>query len=445
MTAAATPPHPGRVSHLRGRWPREGLSARGWRSGGAGRDDAAAPHDDRPVGHREGGGACCSTSSTAQPCRRRRPDHRQQGLDDERGEAQAHLVDQQHAGPGRPGRGRAPASAARHPTAGRPGGRGRDGSGGNQPVASSRRPRPPSRAGQPQRLAAVSDGNSARPSGTWASPPARACGPAGTATAADLDRPGEPVGQPGHRQQGGGLAGAVGPEQRHHLARSPRSGRRRGPRRRPRTRPRAPAPRGQGIMGARPRPGRRRRRPGRRGSPPGGPTAMMRPRSSTWTRPHERMTRPMSWSTSRTDTPWAGQAADDLAERRGLVGVEAGGRLVEQHEPRPRGEGAPEVDQPLPAVGQRAGAGLGLRGEAEPFDDLVDTGAAADRAGATASTHQGPPMRPPGGDGAGSRGPSGRGTARRPGTCGRARRRPAGAEARRRCRDRRGHARPGSG
>ena len=92
------------------------------------------------------------------------------------------------------------------------------------------------------------------------------------------------------------------------------------------------------------------------------------------------------------------QAADHLAERRGLVGVEAGRRLVEQHEPRPRGEGAPEVDQALPAVGQLARAGLGLRGEAEPLDDLVDSGDGGRAAGRHRVDHEGPPMAPPGCD-----------------------------------------------
>ena len=61
----------------------------------------------------------------------------------------------------------------------------------------------------------------------------------------------------------------------------------------------------------------------------------------------------------------------------GLVGIEAGGGLVEQQQPRLRGERARDLEQALLAVGQRVGAHVGLRGEAHEGEQLARLGADA--------------------------------------------------------------------
>ena len=185
-----------------------------------------------------------------------------------------------------------------------------------------------------------------------------------------------------------------GPEQRVHAARVATRGRCRTGRRSPRSRRRRHGARGA----ARPRPApprrcrdraprrprRRRPRPGSRrsasasastGAPSptsapapapryaartagsactsaGVPTAMMRPKSSTWMREQVPITNPMSCSTRSTARPSSARERSSAPSSVRLTLVEARRRLVEQQQARLRRERARDLDEPRGPGGQ---------------------------------------------------------------------------------------------
>ena len=67
--------------------------------------------------------------------------------------------------------------------------------------------------------------------------------------------------------------------------------------------------------------------------------------------------------------PGRGEIPQDCAERRGLVGVESGRGLVEQHELRSARQRPGDARQATPSVGQFAGSGVRRIGEAEGVED----------------------------------------------------------------------------
>ena len=68
------------------------------------------------------------------------------------------------------------------------------------------------------------------------------------------------------------------------------------------------------------------------------------------------------------------QLADDVPQLTTAARVEAGGRLVEEDDPRPADQGHGEVETALHAPGVRRGAAVGGLGEAEPLQQLVHPG-----------------------------------------------------------------------
>ena len=82
------------------------------------------------------------------------------------------------------------------------------------------------------------------------------------------------------------------------------------------------------------------------------------------------MTSRMSCSTRMMVTPRSRMRVMTLVELLGLARVHAGRRLVEQQEPRPRGERARQFELALFAIGQIGGLGIALVGEAEEFEQL---------------------------------------------------------------------------
>ena len=93
----------------------------------------------------------------------------------------------------------------------------------------------------------------------------------------------------------------------------------------------------------------------------GVPTAMIWPKSSTWTVWQTFMTSCTSCSTSTTAMPSAASSCSSVGELVGLGLVLTRRRLVEQQHLRLRGERAAELDQPALAGGQRVDALVGDR------------------------------------------------------------------------------------
>ena len=167
---------------------------------------------------------CCSTISSAVPSRPQAGQLDVDLVDDDRRQAERQLVGDQQLRAPRRAPGPATACAARRPTACR-----RAGAGGGRARGTGRRPGPRA-AGTPLRpferrndsrrfSSTVSVANTDRPSGAWATPArAKRCGGA-PVRSSPVDphrargRGDEPGGHPGD----GGLAGAVGAEERHRL------------------------------------------------------------------------------------------------------------------------------------------------------------------------------------------------------------------------------------
>ena len=82
---------------------------------------------------------------------------------------------------------------------------------------------------------------------------------------------------------------------------------------------------------------------------------MSRPKSSTAVVSQQAETRLMSWSTRITTAPISDRdAPDDVAEVLGLVVGQAGGGLVEQHEPGLADDGPGHLDEAALAGAERA-------------------------------------------------------------------------------------------
>ena len=96
------------------------------------------------------------------------------------------------------------------------------------------------------------------------------------------------------------------------------------------------------------------------------PSAMIRPKSSTWTWSHTSITSGTSCSTSTTAHALVGELDEQLAEALGLVVVLARCRLVEQQHLRLAGERPAELDQPALPGGERRRPGRRRRRRARP-------------------------------------------------------------------------------
>ena len=101
------------------------------------------------------------------------------------------------------------------------------------------------------------------------------------------------------------------------------------------------------------------------------PSAIFSPWSSTVTRSLMPITTFMSCSMSRTVRPSSvAQLADEVGQLAGLLGVHAGGRLVEQQQLRLGGQGAGDLEAALVAVRQVAGERLRAPVEADELEQL---------------------------------------------------------------------------
>ncbi len=89
------------------------------------------------------------------------------------------------------------------------------------------------------------------------------------------------------------------------------------------------------------------------------------------------------------------QAGDDIPRRMPRRGVEAGGRLVEEHDLRVADEGEGDVEPAALAARELGGQGAGLRGEADKGDGVVDIARPRVVAGVQpqAFTHRQPRLR----------------------------------------------------
>ena len=121
-----------------------------------------------------------------------------------------------------------------------------------------------------------------------------------------------------------------------------------------------------------------RRRRGTRRAPPrspaprsGVPSAMIRPKSSTWMCSQAPITKLMSCSTSSTPSPSAASSRSKRAERGGLGLVETRRRLVEQQHPRLARERAGHLDEPRGAGRERVDALARDALEPDPLEQLV--------------------------------------------------------------------------
>ena len=113
-----------------------------------------------------------------------------------------------------------------------------------------------------------------------------------------------------------------------------------------------------------------------------GPDAMSRPKSSTAVVAQHADTRLMSWSTRITSAPVSlGDPPDDGGEVLGLLVGQAGGRLVEQHEPRLADDRPGDLDEAALAGAERADRLVDVVLEADEGDG-VEHVVATRRAGA---------------------------------------------------------------
>ena len=97
--------------------------------------------------------------------------------------------------------------------------------------------------------------------------------------------------------------------------------------------------------------GARLLRPGR-APPAAAPTSTIAPRSMKTTRSATSRAKPSSWVTTIMVMPDAGEVAHDGEHLADEFGIERRGRLVEEHQLRPHGEGAGDRDALLLAAGE---------------------------------------------------------------------------------------------